>query len=108
MKFVKFFSKLEQDLNHWVSGWTDWNLALDEQGGPNWANNFVDSPIIVSRVTDEFYKQPMFYARFQCLFVSFPAEWAEIFLNCVVSCVINNSFQYHHSKLKGTWMWMVG
>ena len=37
-------------------------MALDEQGGPNWANNFVDSPIIVSRVTDEFYKQPMFYA----------------------------------------------
>ena len=24
-----------QDLNHWVTGWTDWNLALDLLGGPN-------------------------------------------------------------------------
>ena len=44
------------------------------QGGPNWVRNFVDSPvklissnfifpkIIVNAETDEFYKQPMFYA----------------------------------------------
>ena len=25
-------------------------------GGPNWANNFVDAPIIVNPETDEFYK----------------------------------------------------
>lgn len=40
----------------------DWNLVLDETGGPNWINNFVDSPIIVNGETDEFYKQPMYYA----------------------------------------------
>ncbi|XP_067666262.1 lysosomal acid glucosylceramidase-like isoform X2 [Haliotis asinina] len=51
-----------QDLNHWVTGWTDWNIALDTQGGPNWANNFVDSPVIVNATAKEFYKQPMFYA----------------------------------------------
>lgn len=51
-----------QDLHHWVAGWVDWNLALDKQGGPNWAKNFVDSPIIVDPNNDEFYKQPMFYA----------------------------------------------
>lgn len=51
-----------QDFNHWVSGWTDWNLALDAEGGPNWANNFVDSPIIVNASAQEFYKQPMYYA----------------------------------------------
>ncbi|CAI2352067.1 unnamed protein product [Caenorhabditis sp. 36 PRJEB53466] len=50
------------DLNHHVSGWTDWNLCLDETGGPNWAYNVVDAPIIVNRTADEFYKQPMFYA----------------------------------------------
>nr|CAD7264302.1 unnamed protein product [Timema shepardi] len=48
-------------LNHWVSGWVDWNLVLDIKGGPNWANNVVDSPIIVNATADEFYKQPMFY-----------------------------------------------
>ena len=51
-----------QDLNHFVTGWTDWNLALDLKGGPNWANNFVDSPIIVNKTADEFYKQPLYYA----------------------------------------------
>ena len=40
----------------------DWNLALDMGGGPNWAGNFVDSPIIVNEEADEFYKQPMYYA----------------------------------------------
>ena len=31
-------------------------------GGPNWANNFVDAPIIVNAAQDEFYKNPMYYA----------------------------------------------
>lgn len=43
-------------------GWIDWNLCLDEQGGPNWAGNFVDAPIIVLNNQKEFVKQPMFYA----------------------------------------------
>jgi glucosylceramidase len=49
-------------MNNWAVGWVDWNLALDEGGGPNWSGNFVDSPIIVNNTIDEFYKQPMFYA----------------------------------------------
>lgn len=51
-----------QDLNHWITGWIDWNLALDKKGGPNWSKNNVDSPIIVNPETDEFFKQPMYYA----------------------------------------------
>ncbi|XP_044304621.1 lysosomal acid glucosylceramidase-like isoform X2 [Varanus komodoensis] len=50
-----------ENLNHHVSGWTDWNLALNLEGGPNWVKNFVDSPIIVDAARDVFYKQPMFY-----------------------------------------------
>ncbi|XP_040982335.1 lysosomal acid glucosylceramidase-like isoform X2 [Aquila chrysaetos chrysaetos] len=48
-------------LNHFVAGWTDWNLALDLEGGPNWVKNYVDSPVIVDSSKDVFYKQPMFY-----------------------------------------------
>lgn len=48
-------------MNHFVSGWTDWNLVLDMEGGPNWVKNFVDSPVIVDGSKDIFYKQPMFY-----------------------------------------------
>merc|ERR1712117_203836 len=51
-----------EDLNHWAVGWTDWNMALDMEGGPNWAENVVDSPIIVNEETGEFYKNPSYYA----------------------------------------------
>ena len=50
-----------QDLNHSVSGWTDFNLALDIDGGPSWVKNYCDSPIIVDKSAGEFYKQPSFY-----------------------------------------------
>ncbi|XP_077483352.1 lysosomal acid glucosylceramidase-like [Amblyomma americanum] len=51
-----------QDLRHWTTGWIDWNLALDTMGGPNWAHNYVDAPIIVNVTSKEFYLQPMYYA----------------------------------------------
>ncbi|XP_075321710.1 lysosomal acid glucosylceramidase isoform X2 [Odontesthes bonariensis] len=51
-----------EDLNHHVVGWTDWNLALNQTGGPNWVKNFVDSPVVVDAELDVFYKQPMFYS----------------------------------------------
>lgn len=33
------------DFNHWSTGWTDWNVLLDEQGGPNHVQNFCFAPI---------------------------------------------------------------
>lgn len=57
-----YASDILDDLNHWTSGWVDWNLAVDLLGGPNWVKNYVDSPIIVNASSNEFYKQPMFYA----------------------------------------------
>ncbi|KAL3094317.1 hypothetical protein niasHS_004073 [Heterodera schachtii] len=50
-----------QDLRNWAIGWVDWNICLDTVGGPSWAQNFVDSPVIVNAKADEFYKQPTFY-----------------------------------------------
>lgn len=49
-------------MNSFISGWTDWNMALNVQGGPTYINNFCDSPIIVNATGQEFLKQPMFYA----------------------------------------------
>ncbi|KAF6031271.1 GBA [Bugula neritina] len=57
----QYASDIMQDLQNWVTGWTDWNIALNMSGGPNWVNNNVDSPIIVDKDNDVFYKQPMFY-----------------------------------------------
>lgn len=57
----KYSHSIIEDLNHYVTGWTDWNLALNALGGPNWVKNYVDSPVIVDPAKDLFYKQPMFY-----------------------------------------------
>ncbi|XP_072941975.1 lysosomal acid glucosylceramidase-like [Epargyreus clarus] len=58
----RYITHILDDLNNYVVGWIDWNLCLDENGGPNWANNFVDAPVLVYGDRDEFIKQPMFYA----------------------------------------------
>uniref|UniRef100_A0A182NS10 Glucosylceramidase n=1 Tax=Anopheles dirus TaxID=7168 RepID=A0A182NS10_9DIPT len=51
-----------QDLQHSVHGWVDWNLVLDERGGPNYADNYVESAVIVNATSAaEAYKQPIFY-----------------------------------------------
>uniref|UniRef100_A0A915HZ26 Glucosylceramidase n=1 Tax=Romanomermis culicivorax TaxID=13658 RepID=A0A915HZ26_ROMCU len=51
-----------KNLNHWYTGWIDWNMVLDLNGGPSWVSNFVDSPILVNATSSEFYKQPTYYA----------------------------------------------
>jgi glucosylceramidase len=33
------------DLNNWTVGWVDWNVLLDETGGPNHVGNFCFAPI---------------------------------------------------------------
>lgn len=48
-------------LNNWVQGWVDWNMVLDTQGGPNWANNWCLAPVIVDPKKDEVYYTPMYY-----------------------------------------------
>ena len=30
---------------NWATGWTDWNVLLDEQGGPNHVGNFCFAPV---------------------------------------------------------------
>ncbi|XP_044265543.1 lysosomal acid glucosylceramidase-like [Tribolium madens] len=51
-----------EDLQNWVVGWVDWNMCLNQEGGPTYIDNFVDAPIIVNASANEFYKNPMFYA----------------------------------------------
>ncbi|XP_006895862.1 PREDICTED: glucosylceramidase isoform X2 [Elephantulus edwardii] len=58
---MQYSHSIITNLLYHVVGWTDWNIALNLEGGPNWVRNFVDSPIIVDITKDTFYKQPMFY-----------------------------------------------
>ena len=57
----KYSKDIISCLNHWQTGWIDWNLCLNLDGGPNWANNMCDSPIIVNKDANEFYLQPMYF-----------------------------------------------
>ncbi|XP_059054093.1 lysosomal acid glucosylceramidase-like [Achroia grisella] len=59
---VTYILNILEDLNYNLIGWIDWNLCLNSEGGPNWVQNFVDSPVIVFPERGEFVKQPMFYA----------------------------------------------
>jgi glucosylceramidase len=45
-----------------VSGWVDWNLVLDLKGGPNWVNFTQWADIIVNKTSQEYYKEPIYYA----------------------------------------------
>ncbi|MEO6131921.1 MAG: glycoside hydrolase family 30 protein [Saprospiraceae bacterium] len=38
-------SAMIQDFNNGASGWTDWNILLDEKGGPNHVSNFCFAPV---------------------------------------------------------------
>lgn len=49
------------DVNAGCEGWIDWNLCLDEQGGPNHVSNFCVAPIICNTRTDEVLYQPIFW-----------------------------------------------
>lgn len=52
-------------LNNWVDGWIDWNMVLNKQGGPNWAQNWCVAPIIVDPKLDEVYFTPLYYTMAQ-------------------------------------------
>ncbi len=49
------------DFNHWVAGYIDWNIALDQRGGPNHVGNFCDAPVIVDTNTREVRYGPSFH-----------------------------------------------
>jgi glucosylceramidase len=48
-------------LNHWVSGWIDWNIVLDKDGGPNHVGNFCGAPIMIDIEKGYVYYTPVFY-----------------------------------------------
>jgi glucosylceramidase len=49
------------DFNNGTAGWTDWNLLLDENGGPNHANNFCFAPVHADTKTGDLIFTPSFY-----------------------------------------------
>lgn len=49
------------DFNNGTTGWTDWNILLDQNGGPNHVGNFCFAPIHADTTKDELIYTPMYY-----------------------------------------------
>ncbi|RUT71203.1 glycosyl hydrolase [Flavobacterium cupreum] len=49
------------DFNNGTTGWTDWNILLDQNGGPNHVGNFCFAPIHADITKDELIYTPMYY-----------------------------------------------
>jgi len=47
-------------LDHWMTGWVDWNIVLDAQGGPNHVGNFCGAPIMIDTENQDVYYTPIF------------------------------------------------
>ena len=43
-----YIHQIINDLNHYCEGYIDWNLSLDNKGGPNHVGNFCEAPIMIS------------------------------------------------------------
>jgi len=56
-----YATSIIQDFNNFTSAWTDWNLLLDETGGPNHVNNFCLAPIIGDTKKGEVYYMSSYY-----------------------------------------------
>ena len=57
----RYATSIINDLNRWTVAWIDWNLILNEQGGPNHVGNYCSAPIIVDTSTQELLYQSSYY-----------------------------------------------
>lgn len=49
------------DFNNGTVGWTDWNILLDENGGPNHVGNFCFAPVHADTKSGEIIYTPSYY-----------------------------------------------
>lgn len=49
------------DFNNWTVGWSDWNILLDENGGPNHVGNFCFAPVHADTKTGELIYTNSYY-----------------------------------------------
>lgn len=57
----RYGRSLVNDFNAGTTGWTDWNILLDEKGGPNHVGNYCYAPIIADTKTGELHYSNSFY-----------------------------------------------
>jgi glucosylceramidase len=57
----RYGKSMINDFNNGTVGWTDWNILLDEKGGPNHVGNFCFAPIHADTKTGELIYTPSYY-----------------------------------------------
>ena len=57
----RYGTSMIHDFNNGTVGWTDWNILLDENGGPNHVGNFCFAPIHADTKTGELIYTPSYY-----------------------------------------------
>ncbi len=57
----RYGESMINDFNNGTVAWTDWNILLDEKGGPNHVSNFCFAPIHADTKTGELIYTPSYY-----------------------------------------------
>jgi glucosylceramidase len=61
----RYARNIIKSLNHWMTGWIDWNIVLDAEGGPNHVGNFCGAPIMIDTSSGYVYYTPIYYVLAQ-------------------------------------------
>jgi len=66
----RYARSIINDLNRWTEAWVDWNLVLDETGGPNHVDNLCSAPIIADTHNAKIlYQSSYYYIGHFCRFI---------------------------------------
>lgn len=57
----RYGHSMVNDFNDGTSAWTDWNILLDENGGPNHVGNFCFAPVIADTRNDSLHYTNCYY-----------------------------------------------
>ncbi len=57
----RYGNSMINDFNSGTVGWTDWNILLNEKGGPNHVQNYCFAPIHANTKTNELIYTPTYY-----------------------------------------------
>jgi glucosylceramidase len=57
----RYGNSMINDFNSGTVGWTDWNILLDERGGPNHVQNFCFAPIHADTKSNKLIFTPTYY-----------------------------------------------
>jgi len=49
------------DMNNWSNGWNEWNLCVDEKGGPGYTGSVGSAPIMTNLTNKTYFVQPHYY-----------------------------------------------